>query len=197
MKRLRTARLALIPVTSRNAAELWELLNEPDLRQYQDIPRMQSSEFARQVRARPKRLTGQATGRFEWILQRLDTLALIGWISLRINDRVSGVGEIGYSLLAAERGYGFATEGVEAVLAEGFLTGELAEIQACCVPANEASRSVLGRLGFLEERLITNGATIRGRRVDILLFRLHRAAWRRAHALPEHQRRSRFQHPQS
>lgn len=180
MKALRTARLRLDPVDPRNARELWTLLNAPDLRKYQDIPRVAVEEFERQVRARPRALHGHATGRFEWLVNTLDPPAAIGWISLRVNDRAAAVGEVGYSLIASARGKGYATEALGAVVEEAFRSSELQEVQACCVPENAPSRGVLIRNGFGEERTIRGGAVIRGRHVDVVLYRLHRAEWQRA-----------------
>ena len=180
MRQLRTERIALLPVDARNARELWEVLNAPDLRKYQDIPRVRAEEFERQVRARPRALRPGATGRFEWLLRAVDAGTAIGWISLRINDRAPRVGEVGYSLVQEARGQGYASEALHAVINEGFLAGELDEIQACIVPENTASRAVLDRTGFREERLLRSGAVIRGRHVDVLLFSLTRASWDRA-----------------
>jgi [ribosomal protein S5]-alanine N-acetyltransferase len=177
---LRTERVALLPVDARNARELWEVLNAPDLRKYQDIPRVRAEEFERQVRARPKSLRPGVIGRFEWLLRALDDREAIGWISLRVNDRTPRVGEVGYSLLQSARGKGYATEALRAVVDEAFLTGELDEVQACIVPENAASRKVLDRTGFREERLLRSGAVIRGRHVDVLLFSIPRASWDRA-----------------
>ncbi|HYZ16149.1 MAG TPA: GNAT family N-acetyltransferase, partial [Candidatus Acidoferrum sp.] len=109
MKTLRTERIALSPVDARNARELWEVLNAPDLRKYQDIPRVRAEEFERQVRARPKTLRPGVIGRFEWLLRVREDHAAIGWISLRVNDRTPRVGEVGYSLLQSARGKGYAT----------------------------------------------------------------------------------------
>lgn len=179
MKTLRTARLTLVPVDARNARELWKLLNSADLRRYQDIPRVPAEEFERQVRGRPHALDGRSTGRFEWLLRTAVPPAAVGWISLRVNDRSPHVGEIGYSLIEPARGRGYATEALIGVMQEAFAAGELEEMQACCVPANLPSRSVLTRAGFQEERMIRGGAVIRGRHVDVVLYRLHRAEWRR------------------
>jgi len=184
MKPLATARLALDPVTTSNARELWRVLGMPDLRRYQDIPRLRAEEFERQVRARPARLGPQITGRFEWLVRHDGEP--IGWISLRINERTAETGEIGYSLIEAARGRGFATEALGAVVDEAFAVTNLGELQACCVPENAASRSVLDRAGFSEVRLLRGGAMIRGRHVDVLLYALYRGAWtraRREHAL--------------
>ncbi len=121
-----------------------------------------------------------ATGRFEWLLKAGSPPAALGWISLRVNDRTPRVGEVGYSLTPDARGNGYASEALQAVIDEAFAAGELDEVQACIVPANTASRSVLDRTGFREERMLRSGAVIRGRHVDVLLFSLTRAAWVRA-----------------
>lgn len=180
MRTLQTSRLALIPVDGRNARELWSVLNAPDLRKFQDIPRVRAEEFERQVRARPKALRSGATGRFEWLVRPRDSGGAIGWISLRVNDRTPRIGEVGYSLVQEARGRGYATEALRAVIDEGFLSAELDEVQACIVPENAASRRVLDRNGFREGRLLRSGAVIRGRHVDVLLFSLPRATWDRA-----------------
>jgi len=185
MRTAHTERLELVPVTARNAKDLWRILAAPDLRQFQDIPRVRLDEFERQVRSRPRHLTGSVTGRFEWLIVRED--AAIGWISLRINDRAPYVGELGYSLVDEARGLGFASEALRAVVDQAFVDSELDELHACTVPENTASRSVLLRTGFRELRLLPSGAMIRGRHVDVLLHALHRGEWSRARsAAQEH-----------
>jgi RimJ/RimL family protein N-acetyltransferase len=188
MRTLTTARLVLDPVDPRNARELWRVLGAPDLRRYQDIPRLRAEEFERQVRNRPRELTARPTGRFEWLVRQGDPLRPIGWISLRVNDRTGEIGEIGYSLVEEARGHGFATEALTAVVGETFAMTELGELQACCVPENAASRRVLDRAGFREVRLLKAGAMIRGRHVDVLLYALHRGEWTRARSIREFDR---------
>jgi len=180
MRVLHAERLTLVPVEAKNARELWEVLNAPDLRKFQDIPRVRAEEFERQVRARPKALRPGATGRFEWLVKAGAPQAPVGWISLRVNDRTPRVGEVGYSLVQSARGRGYASEALGAVIDETFATAELDEVQACIVPDNVASRAVLDRTGFREERLLRSGAVIRGRHVDVLLFSITRAMWDRA-----------------
>lgn len=179
MRVVRTERVTLVPVDGQNARELWEVLNEPDLRKYQDIPRVRVEEFERQVRARPKALRAGVTGRFEWLVRAGQPERPVGWISLRVTDRSPRIGEVGYSLVLRARGHGYASEALDLVIAESFDAGELDEIQACIVPENTASRAVLDRTGFSEERVLRSGAVIRGRHVDVLLFSLTRASWDR------------------
>jgi ribosomal-protein-alanine N-acetyltransferase len=179
MRTLQSDRLVLEPVDARNARELWRILGAPDLRRYQDIPRLRAEEFERQVRSRPRSLQARVTGRFEWLVRRGQPLESIGWVSLRVNERSPDVGEIGYSLIEAARGAGYATEALKAVVDEAFSASELGELQACCVPDNTASRRVLDRAGFAELRLLRGGAMIRGRHVDVLLYSVGRAQWTR------------------
>jgi RimJ/RimL family protein N-acetyltransferase len=180
MRTLHSDRLILEPVNGRNARDLWRILGAPDLRRYQDIPRLRAEEFERQVRARPRALEARVTGRFEWLLQRAEPREAIGWVSLRVNERAPDVGEVGYSLVETARGRGYATEALGAIVDEAFTVSELGELQACCVPENVASRAVLQRAGFLEVRLLRGGAMIRGRHVDVLLYSVARGQWHRA-----------------
>jgi ribosomal-protein-alanine N-acetyltransferase len=179
MRTLHSDRLVLEPVDSRNARELWRILGAPDLRRYQDIPRLRAEEFERQVRARPRALVGRATGRFEWLVRRGEPPESIGWVSLRVNERAPDVGEVGYSLIETARGSGYATEALSAIVEEAFTASELNELQACCVPENAPSRAVLQRAGFHELRLLRGGAMIRGRHVDVLLYAVGRGQWQR------------------
>ncbi len=185
MRMAHTERLELAPVTARNAKDLWRILAAPNLRQFQDIPRVRLEEFERQVRSRPRHLTGSVTGRFEWLI--VQETQPIGWISLRINDRAPHVGEMGYSLIEEARGQGYASEALRAVVDQAFGDSDLDELHACTVPENTASRSVLVRIGFRELRLLRSGAMIRGRHVDVLLHALHRGEWSRTRsAAQEH-----------
>jgi RimJ/RimL family protein N-acetyltransferase len=180
MRILHSERLILEPVDNRNARELWRILGAPDLRRYQDIPRLRAEEFERQVRSRPRALGARVTGRFEWLVRGGLPPESLGWVSLRVNERSPDIGEIGYSLVEAARGAGYATEAVNAIVNEAFTASELGELQACCVPENTPSRGVLQRAGFREVRLLRGGAMIRGRHVDVLLYSVARGEWTRA-----------------
>lgn len=175
MRRLLTSRLDLLPVDDGNARNLWRVLQQPNLREFQDIPRVSIEEFDRQVRTRPKRLGPGGIGRFEWLLHERQTGADIGWVSVRINDRTREHAELGYSLVTSARHKGYATEALRALVDEIFAATELGELHACTVPENISSRHVLERLGFAESRLLHGGALVRNRRVDIILYVYTRA----------------------
>ena len=177
MRTVGTPRLDLIPVDAGNARDLWRVLQQPSLREFQDIPRIAVEEFERQVRARPQELASGTTGRFEWLIRERQSEASIGWVSVRINDRTRDHAELGYSLVATARHRGYATEALAALIDEVFETTDLGELHACTVPENVPSRRVLERVGFNESRLLHGGALVRNRRVDIFLYVFTRAQY--------------------
>jgi RimJ/RimL family protein N-acetyltransferase len=178
MRLIRTARLRLVPVTAANAGILWEVLQEPDLRDYQDLPNLNRAQFLKAVAARPTRFGPGTVGRFEWLLHFVPAASPpLGWVSLRIseNDRLSA--EIGYSVVRTYRNRGIATEAVMALIEEGFRQADLQRIRAFCLPENQSSRAVLKRSGFETEATLPRGATVQGRPVDVMAHALEREDW--------------------
>lgn len=177
MRTIRTARLRLAPVTTQNAAVLWALLQQPDLRAFQDLPALPAGAFAQNVAKRPGRLAPGTSGRFEWLLHQARSRKAMGWVSLRIAERDLEAAEIGYSLLREHRGNGYATEAVSALLAEAFTEAGLRRVNAYCVPGNDRSRAVLARLRMRESGVLPHGATVGGQPVDVILHTIERDAW--------------------
>jgi ribosomal-protein-alanine N-acetyltransferase len=178
MRTIETARLRLVPVSAANAGLLWDVLQEPDLRDYQDLPDVARSQFVRIVGGRPKRLTSGSVGRFEWLVHfAAGESAPLGWVSLRIAQSARSTAEIGYSVVRAHRGCGIASEAVAALVDEGFRHVRLEEIRAYCVPENHSSRAVLRRIGFENEVTLRRGATVRGKPVDVIAHALDRVRW--------------------
>lgn len=167
----------MVPVTPANAAQLWQMLQQPDLRTYQDLPTAGLRAFEEMVAARPARLTARSAGRFEWIVRLGRPAENAGWVSLRIAQHELHDGEIGYSILREYRGRGIATEAVRALLAEAFEIAGLGRIRAFCVPENLPSRELLDRLNFEPDGVLPHGATVSGKPVDVLVHKLDRARW--------------------
>ena len=178
MRTIQTDRLRLVPVTTANAETLWRVLQQPGLREYQDLPDVDRSAFLRVVGGRPPRLSPGATGRFEWLLHYVaGDEAPLGWVSLRISETSRTTGEIGYSVVREHRGKGVATEAVAALVEEAFRRTRLREIRAYCVPANRSSLAVLRRVGFEEKGTLERGATVHGKPVDVIAHCLPRERW--------------------
>ena len=174
---MRSDRLRLTPVTVQNAGVLWQILQQPDLRRYQDLPALRAVAFTQMVAQRPTHVVEGATGRFEWLIYLDRVRKAVGWVSLRIAPRDLRCAEIGYSLVRDFRGRGIATEAVRMLVGEGFERANLERVCAYCVPENQASRRVLERLGFRLDGLLAHGATIGGITVDVLPFRMDRERW--------------------
>jgi RimJ/RimL family protein N-acetyltransferase len=162
---------------------LWDVLQEPDLRDFQDLPDLDVSQFERTVASRPRRLQTSVAGRFEWLIYfarsgegRPDGVPL-GWVSLRIAERTPTTAEIGYSVVRAYRERGIATEAVAALVGEGFDQADLRLVRALCVPENRASRAVLRRIGFRDEGVVRHGATVQGQAVDVVAHNIDRESW--------------------
>lgn len=177
MRRIYSARLVLEPVVAANAATLWRIMQSGGLREFQDVPRYAREEFVKRVAARPKLFDARASGRFEWLIVPSAQERAVGWVSLRVGDHQRGTAEIGYSVLAAFRENGYATEAARAVVDYAFRESDVRQVDACCVPENAASRRLLARAGFAETHVQKNGAIVRGRPVDIVIFEAHRETW--------------------
>jgi RimJ/RimL family protein N-acetyltransferase len=174
MKELQTRRLVLEPVSVSNARTMWRLMQGPDLRVYQDVPRYSYEEFRRRVNERARVFDARATGRFEWIVLPRDS-APAGWICLRVGEAAKNSAELGYTLLPEHRGRGYAAEAVAAVVEHAFSVSTLRRVEACCVPENIASRRVLERAGFRLVRIQRSGAVVRSRAVEVMLFEMRRS----------------------
>ncbi len=177
MRTLHTERLRLIPVSLDNAELLWRVLQQPGLREFQDLPDVDLAQFRRMVAARPARLEAEAWGRFEWLIYLEGLEDAVGWASLRVGERASLAAEIGYSVVQSYRGRGIATECVRGIVSEAFARLHLRKIRAYCVPGNVASRAVLDRVGFEEDGTLNRGATVQGRPVDVISYVLDRERW--------------------
>jgi RimJ/RimL family protein N-acetyltransferase len=177
MRALHTERLRLVPVTSQNADLLWAVLQQPGLREFQDLPEVDLVQFRRMVASRPPKLEPGAWGRFEWLIYLEGVTEAVGWASLRVGERVTSSAEVGYSVVQAYRGRGIASETVHAIASEAFSRLRLRKLRAYCVPENVPSRAVLANAGFEEDGVLPHGATVRGQPVDVLGYVLEREQW--------------------
>jgi ribosomal-protein-alanine N-acetyltransferase len=177
MRTLRTQRLHLVPVTAANAELLWRVLQEPDLRDFQDLPDLYLPQFRRTVGERPRTFAPGVVGRFEWLVFLDGEPDAVGWVSLRIGDRTPTTAEIGYSVVRQQRSRGIASEAVAALIAEGFERLQLRRMRAYCVPENLSSRAVLRRNLFEDDGMLAHGATVQGHPVDVIAHTLERDRW--------------------
>ena len=82
-----------------------------------------------------------------WRASRRDTGAFIGWFCLKYAGKSPDI-EVGYKLLPAAWGRGFATEGAQALVDYGFDDLGLHRIIGVTHPGNKASQRVLMKAGL-------------------------------------------------
>ncbi len=180
LRLIQTARLRLTPVELDNLELLWHVMREPDLREYQDIPRVPLDRFSDRITSRSGALARGARGRFEWLVSEQQDPRPIGWVSIRFQDGTRNRGELGYSILVPWRGQGYASEAVGA-LTDHIFTAEVVDlIEAFCMPENAGSRGVLRHVGLLERERLRRGAVVSGTPVDVLRFDIPRRDWLKA-----------------
>ncbi|MCA9968993.1 MAG: GNAT family N-acetyltransferase [Anaerolineales bacterium] len=84
---------------------------------------------------------------------------------------------LGYELARPYWRQGIMTETLQAVLEYGFTTMDLNRIEALVVPENEASRTLLERLGFQAEGVLREYGYWHSRFYDLAVFSLLQREW--------------------
>jgi ribosomal-protein-serine acetyltransferase len=106
---------------------------------------------------------------------------LAGAASLRING-YSRSGEVGYWIDGDYEGRGLITKTVAALLDHAFGPLGIDRVTLHTDPANERSRAVARRLGFVEEALLRQVTAFPGERRDEVVYGLLANEWRKRSA---------------
>jgi RimJ/RimL family protein N-acetyltransferase len=100
---------------------------------------------ARQIRERP--------GDAPWLLRAIllaDTRQAIGYLNFHGAPDESGIVEVGYTLLPAARGRGYALEAVRAAFDWATRVHGIRRFRASVAPDNERSLNLIFKLGFVK-----------------------------------------------
>jgi len=93
-----------------------------------------------------------------WLILHRAERALIGEVSFRESPDGSGAVEIGYGVVPAYRGHGYATEAAGAVVDWALRQPGVTRVIASCLRDNLASRRILDKLGM--RPVATDGALL-------------------------------------
>jgi len=116
---------------------------------------------------------------FNIAVELADQGRLLGSVEVRLVDRSSRAGEIGYTFARPAWGQGFTTEAARAMLRHGFERLRLRRIVATCDTRNKGSWRVMEKLGMRREGEFRQDVkTLRGWR-DSYLYALLAREWRR------------------
>ncbi|HEX8632382.1 MAG TPA: GNAT family N-acetyltransferase [Catenuloplanes sp.] len=178
---LRTDRLVLRRFTAEDTDDVHALDNDPRVMRYLNGGQPVSREVV-QTRTLPRLMSyderfpafgyraalDRATGRF------------LGWFEFQGRPGVPGEVELGYRLLVAAWGRGFATEGARALIRMGFTDLDVERVVATTMTVNRASRRVLEKAGLTLVRTFHQEwpDVIEGAEHGDVEYEVRRAAWR-------------------
>jgi ribosomal-protein-alanine N-acetyltransferase len=167
---LRTQRLHLRRIGSRDAGRLHECLGDQEAMRFWDFPVCQTMAETERMMA--------------WLAKTTSPYDHLGWaIADRAKDRCIGMVnyhhrearnkrlELGYIVAGRHQGQGFGTEAVRAVL--GYCVGTLGahRVQALIHPDNKASIRLVERLGFrCEGGPLTDYWCVGGRYLSTMIY---------------------------
>ncbi len=148
MQTIQTPSLTLEPQVAAHAAEMFLVLSDPAIYEYENEPPA-SVEWLR-VRFRKLETRQSADGTEQWLnwVIRLPTSALIGYVQATIY--ANGTAEIAYVLSSPYWGRGLAHQAVAAMIAELVAQYNVQRLLATLKRANRRSLRLLERLGFTQ-----------------------------------------------
>ncbi|PWQ92565.1 GNAT family N-acetyltransferase [Leucothrix pacifica] len=173
-----TQRLKLTMLNKSDAEAIFKLFSDDLVVEYYDLEAFtdlsQAVKILNTFETRYKNKQG-----IRWAIRLKNTNQLIGTCGLNAWSPAMKSAVIGYDLLPEFWGRGYMTEAVRRVIKAAFSgelsCGELNRIQADTVPGNDASESVLRRLGFKEEGLRRQSGYWKNRFHDLKCFGLIRS----------------------
>jgi RimJ/RimL family protein N-acetyltransferase len=129
------------------------------------------AELARRCARAPARwLAGE---RVDLVIEEVASRRPVGEIGLYYQEPVTGQAMIGYSMLPARRGLGYATRAVELLSLWALAETDIGRLVAGAAPDNSASQRVLQKAGFRREGYLRSRLPgVGGPRVDDVLFAL-------------------------
>lgn len=161
---LRTDRLVIRMMRSEHATALLEYRSDPEVARYQDWEVPFTEQMAADLIESQAALDGPVDDFIAQLAIELDGTA-IGDLAVGLHDG-GRQASLGYSIMTAHQGKGYATEAAAAIIAALFGEAKVHRIIATIDPANVASRRVLEKLGFRYEGRAVSSAWVRGEWVD-------------------------------
>lgn len=154
--------------SSRSFLQPWEPTWPPDA--------LSRSSFRRRVEQADREAREGSARSFLVFLR--DSEAVVGGLTIsHIRRGVAQCASLGYWLGEQHTRKGYMSEALGEAVPFAFSQLKLHRIEAACLPANQASRRLLERLGFHEEGLARGYLKIDGRWQDHLLYGLLESEW--------------------
>jgi len=173
---LHTARLRLRPFTGADADPIFALHSSAHVLRYWDAPPWSDRARADRFIAACRQMAEDGSGA-RLALERASDGAFVGWCALSRWNPDYRSAAIGYVLVEAAWGQGYATEAARAVLQWAFDALDLNRVQAETDTRNVASARVLEKLGFVREGTLREDCVVNGDVSDSWVYGLLRREW--------------------
>lgn len=109
-----------------------------------------------------------------WIIHETTSGNDVGLISICTRDREKLTAEVGFILLEASSGKGYATEAIQLVIDFAIATYGFKKFTAVCSEEHAASRRVLEKAGMTLDEIVPDSTEINGRMVNDCFYSLER-----------------------
>lgn len=166
---IKTKRLVLREILASDAETLFVLRAHPDVVRFLDRENDKDVHEVRHLIESMNRLLADGAG-VHWGIAREGKDELIGVLSFWRIDKVNHRAEIGYILHPSAWGQGYMTEAISAALDYGFTHLKLHGVEANTSVANEASKALLLKCGFVLEAHFRENWHFNGAFLDSLIF---------------------------
>jgi RimJ/RimL family protein N-acetyltransferase len=176
---LETARLRLRPFNRGDVDAVYAYRSREDVSRFLFDQPMSRDEVAEAIRGRTSQIAFMGEGdKILLAVERRDTGAVIGEVSLIWRNVADGQAEIGYILSPEHQGHGYASEAASALLDFGFGIVGLHRIYARCDARNEPSWHLMERLGMRREAYFREHLRVKGRWDEELIYAILQSEWR-------------------
>lgn len=168
---LKTHRLFLRKQELKDAASLQQLRSHDEVMKFMDSDKHHDIKTSEAFITRNLESYQQKSG-FFWAIIESETDSYCGDIILRKIDSTNARAEIGYTLMPEFWGRGYMKEAMRAVISFGFKDLGLHSIEANINPANETSRALLLKMGFVKEAYFRENYYYNGKFLDSEIYSL-------------------------
>ena len=170
-----TSRLKLVRLTEDDTKDIFTLFSNDKVIEYYDLGALtQTSQALSLINFFNSRYIDNTGVR--WGIRLKESNRLMGTCGFNTWSPKMKSADIGYDLHPDFWGYGFASEAITEILNAAFTgllpCGKLNRIQADTIPGNDASESLLRKLGFKEEGLRRESGYWKGMFHDLKCFGL-------------------------
>ena len=163
---LRTERLTLRALRELDAEDMYEYAKDPEVTKYLLWSEHKSLAFTKEYLAYVE--SRYALGDlYDWAITLTDSGKMIGTCGFTKIDTVNNSAEIGYVLNPAYHHMGIASEASAEVMRFGFEELALHRIEARFMQGNDASRTVMERLGMSFESFERDSVFVKGSYVTV------------------------------